>query len=223
MLASFRTHLTNPARFGFITRSGTSGTAGCGGLAADCRFSEPGAGMSFNHLLAFALFAAGSVASLTVSAADLNAADARCAVWARELSFAQSVADHDRPAFVAHVGDNAIFGAESPDPQVGRDAVLARWDGLISGSRILLKWYPQQVVVGGDGDVAVPSGPALYEFVAPQPGQPDYMIGGFHSVWRKSDDGVWHVIFDDGVEPKVAGESDIEAFRSGRREECPFD
>ncbi|HPE81913.1 MAG TPA: DUF4440 domain-containing protein [Gammaproteobacteria bacterium] len=160
---------------------------------------------------------------MTVSAADLNAADARCAVWARELSFAQSVADHDRPAFVAHVGDNAIFGAESPDPQVGRDAVLARWDGLISGSRILLKWYPQQVVVGGDGDVAVSSGPALYEFVAPQPGQPDYMIGGFHSVWRKSDDGVWHVIFDDGVEPKVAGESDIEAFRSGRREECPFD
>ncbi|HPF72136.1 MAG TPA: DUF4440 domain-containing protein [Xanthomonadaceae bacterium] len=178
--------------------------------------------MSFNHLLAFALFAAGSVASLTVSAADLNAADARCAVWARELSFSQSVADHDRPAFAAHVDDNAIFGAESVEPQVGRDAVLARWEGLIAGTRILLRWYPRQVVVGGSGDVAVSSGPALYEFVAPEAGQPDFMIGGFHSVWQRGADGIWRVVFDDGIEPKIAGESDIETFRSGRREDCPF-
>ncbi|MEZ5463882.1 MAG: DUF4440 domain-containing protein [Lysobacteraceae bacterium] len=178
--------------------------------------------MKLATLTSAALLAGMSLPSTDAVAGELNAAEARCAVWARELSFAQSVADHDHKAFAAHVDVNAIFGAESPDPQVGRDAVLARWDGLINGSRILLKWYPRQVVVGGEGDIAVSSGPALYEFVVPQPGQPDYMIGGFHSVWRKADDGVWRVMFDDGVEPKIAGESDIEAFRSGRREDCPF-
>ncbi|MCB1561155.1 MAG: DUF4440 domain-containing protein [Xanthomonadales bacterium] len=178
--------------------------------------------MSTQQRLAAAVFAASAVVSGIASGSNLNTADARCAVWERELSFARSVAEHDRKAFAAHVDANAIFSAESNDPQVGRDAVLARWDGLISGSRILLQWYPRQVVVGGDGDMAVSSGPALYEFVAPQPGQPDYLIGGFHSVWRKAEDGIWRVMFDDGVEPKIAGESDIEAFRSGRREACPF-
>lgn len=179
--------------------------------------------MSLPACLSTALCAVATVASWNALAGELNAADARCAVWQRELSFAGSVADHDRAAFAAHLHENAIFSAEGPQPQVGRDAVLARWEGLIAGTRIRLSWYPRQVVVGGDGDLAVSSGPALYEFIAPEPGQPDYMIGGFHSVWQRADDGVWRVVFDDGVEPKIAGESDIEAFRSGRREDCPFD
>ena len=178
--------------------------------------------MKLATLTSIALLASAFLASAQAVAGDLNAADARCAVWAREISFAQSVADHDHKAFTAHLDANAIFAAESPQPQVGRDAVLARWDGLIAGTRVLLQWYPRQVVVGGDGDIAVSSGPALYEIVAPEAGQPDFMIGGFHSVWRKADDGIWYVVFDDGIEPKIAGESDIEAFRSGLHEACPF-
>ena len=53
---------------------------------------------------------------------------AECEVWARELSFAKSVADHDAAAFASHVEPEAAFDAESPQPLRGRDEITnGRW------------------------------------------------------------------------------------------------
>jgi ketosteroid isomerase-like protein len=145
---------------------------------------------------------------------------AECEVWARELSFAQSVADHDAAAFAAHLEPDAAFAAESPQPQRGRDLIASRWSGLIEGKHLLLSWYPTRTTIGGADDVAVSSGPALYEDVRPA-ADPHYRIGAFHSVWHKGADGVWRILFDDGIDPQPASDAQVAAFREGRKPVCP--
>ena len=150
--------------------------------------------------------------------APASSAD-ECAVWARELSFADSVADHDAKAFAEHVHEGAVFSAKSPAPLRGRDAILKRWAKLIDGTALKLSWYPTAVAIGGESDVAYSSGPALYESTDPKETQ-RFSIGGFQSVWHKDADGTWRVLFDDGIEPRAATEADVAAFRAGRKA-CP--
>jgi ketosteroid isomerase-like protein len=145
---------------------------------------------------------------------------AECEVWARELSFAQSVAEHDAAAFADHVETDAAFSAESPQPLRGRAAIGRQWAGIVAGKRVLLSWYPTRTTIGGIADIASSSGPALYE--DPRPGaQPRFHIGGFHSVWHRGQDGVWRVLFDDGIEPHVATDAQVAAFHAGRQAACP--
>lgn len=148
-----------------------------------------------------------------------------CAVWARELSFAQSVADHDAAAFAAHLNADAAFGASRPAPTRGRDTITQRWGGIIEGKAVALEWYPTRVTigpgtVGGAGDVAWSSGPSLFEDRDPATKQ-RYSLGAFHSVWHRDADGTWRVLFDDGVEPKAATETEVAAFRAARQTACP--
>jgi len=144
---------------------------------------------------------------------------AECEVWARETSFARSVAARDPAAFRDHLHEGAVFGAKSPAPQRGRDAIVEAWTGIIDGSALVLRWYPTMVAVDGSGELAYSSGPALYE----KPGAqgPEYRLGAFQSIWRRGDDGTWRVVFDDGIRPQPATAQEAEAFRAGRREACP--
>ena len=52
-----------------------------------------------------------------------------CEVWARELSFAKSVADHNAAAFAEHVHPDAAFGVERAVPTRGREAIATQWAG----------------------------------------------------------------------------------------------
>jgi len=145
-----------------------------------------------------------------------------CAVWARELSFAQSVADHDGAAFAAHLHPGAVFGAKRAQPERGRDAIVQGWAGIVEGKKLKLSWYPAMVAIGGEPDIAYSSGPALYESLLPGAKQ-RYSLGGFQSIWHKDADGVWRVLFDDGVlpVPATATAEQVQAFRQGRSTECP--
>lgn len=150
---------------------------------------------------------------------------AECEVWARELSFAQSVADHDAAAFAAHLETDAAFGSGQPEPTRGRDAIARRWAGIVEGKRVKVSWYPTRTTIagretGGVDGVAWSSGPSLFEDTDPKAPH-RYRIGAFHSVWHRGADGVWRVLFDDGVEPRPAGEADVAAFRAGRLAVCP--
>lgn len=145
---------------------------------------------------------------------------AECEVWARELSFAQSVAVHDAARFAEHLEDGAAFSAESPQPLRGRDAVAKQWTRLVEGKNLLLSWYPTRTTIGGVADIASSSGPALYEDLRPG-ANPHYSIGAFHSVWHRGKDGIWRILFDDGIEPSPASEADVAAFRAARQLRCP--
>lgn len=164
--------------------------------------------------------AALAVCSSSVLAAESTASaptadSARCQVWQRELSFAKSVADHDGAAFAEHVHPQAAFGVER-QPSVGRDKIVAEWQGIIDGSAIKLEWYPDLVTVGGDGRTAFSTGPALYQ----NPATGAYRHGRFRSVWQQQADGAWRVIFDDGNRPEPADEAAVQAFRTGSGKAC---
>lgn len=147
---------------------------------------------------------------------DPAAQASRCQVWQRELDFARSVASNDRAAFAALVHPRAAFGV-SRKPTLGREAIVAEWQGIIDGSALKLEWYPDVVTVGGDGDTAYSSGPALYQ----DPATGAYRHGRFGSVWQRDTDGAWRVIFDDGLKPQPADAAAVQAFHNGRRGDCP--
>lgn len=144
-----------------------------------------------------------------------------CAVWQRELGFARSVAEHDAAAFAQHIGEHAVFGASTREPIRGREAIAARWAGIVEGKRALLRWYPTRVVISADApDTAWSSGPSLFEVLDPKAAD-RFHIGAFHSVWRKGSDGTWRVLFDDGVEPRPATTDEVAAFEAGRSDCTP--
>lgn len=148
-------------------------------------------------------------------AATAAADSARCQVWQRELSFANSVADHDAVAFAEHLHPQAAFGVER-QPSIGREKIAAEWKGIIDGSAIKLEWYPDRVIVGGDGRTAFSTGPALYQ----DPATGKIRHGRFRSVWQQEADGAWRVIFDDGNRPEPADKAAVQAFRAGSGKTC---
>ena len=156
----------------------------------------------------------------TTASPEPKLSAAECEVWARELGFARSVAEHDATAFAGFLAEGAVFGAKRPQARRGRDAVVAAWSGLIAGKELRLSWYPTMVAIGGEPDVAYSSGPALYEDLTPGTKQ-RFLVGGFQSIWHRDADGTWRVLFDDGIEPKPAGDDEVAAFRAARREACP--
>lgn len=141
--------------------------------------------------------------------------DARCEVWARELAFARSVAEHDAKAFAELLHANAAFGV-TRGPTTGRENIVREWQGIIDGSALKLEWYPDLVTVGGDGSVVFSSGPALYQ----DPKTGAYRHGRFGSVWQRDTDGAWRVVFDDGLKPEPADEAQVKAFRDGSGRAC---
>jgi ketosteroid isomerase-like protein len=167
--------------------------------------------MAWSSLVSLAL-----LAGAAQSAPPDPRQQAECAVWQRELSFAQSVADHDARAFAAHLHPDAAFGVSRRATR-GRDAITAEWAGLIDGSALKLSWYPAVVTLGGDGRTAYSSGPALYE----DPRTGEARLGRFGSVWQRGEDGVWRVLFDDGIPPQKADAAAVQRFHEGRRPQCP--
>ena len=151
---------------------------------------------------------------------------AACEVWARELSFADSVARHDGAAFAEHVHARGVFGAGQPPEarRVGREAIVAGWAPIVAGQHVTIRWYPTSTVAAPDGRVVWSSGPALVVARRGERGTPEFThsITGFRSVWVRDDDGAWRVLFDDGEEPREASPEEVAAFEAGRRTDCPY-
>jgi ketosteroid isomerase-like protein len=121
-----------------------------------------------------------------------------CAVWQRELAFAQSVENHDAKAFAAHLHPGAVFAAGTENPVRGADAVLKNWAALIEGKPLRLRWRPNIVNIGGNRNVAISSGPYMMEDTRPD-AKPRYRVGTFTTVWgRESTGAAWLVLFDGG-------------------------
>lgn len=79
---------------------------------------------------------------------------AECEVWARELSFARTVAEHDAAGFAAHLEPGAVFGAGRARQSRGREAIAARWAAIVEGRALTIEWYPVRTTVGGVDGIA---------------------------------------------------------------------
>lgn len=116
-------------------------------------------------------------------------AAAQAEVRAREIAFAQTMADRDFEAFLTFVSPEAIF-FNGNRPLRGRDAVAEAWAGFFEEDRAPFSWAPDVVEVLDSGRLALSSGPVLDAAGAP--------VGRFNSIWRKEADGRWRVVFDKG-------------------------
>ena len=110
-------------------------------------------------------------------------------VRAREVAFAATMAARDSAAFASFIADEAVFFAGT-DPLRGRDAILRAWGPFFTEAAAPFSWAPDLVEVLGTGDLALTSGPV-------RDGQ-GAEIGRFNSIWRRSREGTWMVVFDRG-------------------------
>lgn len=136
------------------------------------------------------------LASLLFAQAKLDPDE--CAVWRRELTFAQSVDNHDAKAFAAHLHPGTVFAAGTENPVRGADAVQKNWAGLIEGKPLRLRWRPNIVNIGGNRNIAISRGPYMIEDTRPDAKQ-KYRVGTFMTIWgRESSGDPWLVLFDGG-------------------------
>jgi len=149
-------------------------------------------------------------------------AEARCAVWQREASFADAVLRHDTKAFAAHLAKGAVFINGQPPHLHGEAEVLEGWSGIIAGEGLILRWHPEFVAIAGDGRTALSRGPFTMENPSVNP-EARFRIGVFQSVWTLGEDGQWSIAFDGGgPPPKPANEAEVRAMQSSWKQECPF-
>lgn len=150
---------------------------------------------------------------------------AECAVWARELSFADSVARHDAAAFAAHVDPDAVFDAGGARPVRGRAAVVSAWSDIVAGKGVALVWYPTRTTAGTGAAATVAWSTGPYLMIATDAkGEVHRTTGTFRSVWRRDGHGRWRVLYDaGGNDRRAATADDVAAFEAGRRATCPPD
>jgi ketosteroid isomerase-like protein len=121
--------------------------------------------------------------------AGAQAASPRHEVEAREIAFAQTMADRDFEAFLTFISPEAVFFGGG-EPLRGREAVARAWRPFFDGPEAPFSWRPDTVDVLDSGELALTSGPVL-----DASGEP---AGRFNSIWRLDPDGVWRVVFDRG-------------------------
>ena len=172
------------------------------------------------RLAASALLTGIALVSAPAGARPLSSEE--CAVWNRELSFAQSVDNHDAAAFASHIQPGAVFSAATADVVRGRDAVVRNWAGIIEGKAITLMWRPEHVSIADNPNVAISRGP-FYIAAQGKDGQIHYSIGTFTSVWSRSGEASpWQVLFDGGGPPPtpVATREEAEAHVAKAPQRC---
>lgn len=111
-------------------------------------------------------------------------------VEAREIAFAETMADRDFEAFLTFISPEAIF-FDANGALRGRDAIARAWRPFFDGPEAPFAWRPDVVEVLDSGTLALTSGP-----VSGPSGEP---VGRFNSVWRLDADGIWRVVFDRGL------------------------
>jgi ketosteroid isomerase-like protein len=129
-----------------------------------------------------------------------NAAKLAEQVRAREIAFAQTMADRDHDAFATFVSEEALF--LGPTVLRGRAAVAEGWKPFFAGPGAPFSWEPERVEVIDSGTLAISAGP-----VRDPEGR---RVGTFNSTWRLEGDGQWRVVLDIGCPPCRCADSSTE-------------
>jgi ketosteroid isomerase-like protein len=108
---------------------------------------------------------------------------------AAETAFAKTMADRDHAAFASFIAEEAIF--YGPNGEIrGKGAVVEAWKRFYENKEAPFSWRPETVAVLDSGTLGQTSGPVF----DPSGKQ----TGSFQSVWRRTSDGRWEIIFDKG-------------------------
>jgi ketosteroid isomerase-like protein len=127
-------------------------------------------------------------------AAPFSLAERVAQVRAAETAFAQSMADRNLAAFASFVADDAVF-INGGSPLRGRAAIVEDWTRLFAPGPAPFAWKPALVEVVASGSLGYTEGPVTAADGA--------AFAKFYSTWRRSDAGVWQVVFDNGYSFKT--------------------
>ena len=145
-------------------------------------------------LLAASIPASGAAAPAP-DAARLEAIAAQ--VKAREIAFAQTMADRRFDRFADFVAEDAVFRGAAL--RIGRTEIVEKWRRFFDGPKAPFSWAPETVEVLDSGTLGLSSGPVL--------DPTGKRVGTFNSVWRREPDGRWRVTFDKGCPPCDCGDT----------------
>jgi ketosteroid isomerase-like protein len=130
--------------------------------------------------------------------------DVRCT----EISFSQSVENHDITAFTSFIDADARFVGSSISR--GPAEVTEAWSVFLADGGPEIKWRPQYIEVLKDGKLALSRGP--YRMITHDAdGKISESWGTFNSVWRRQADDSWKVVFDAGNSSATAPSADVQA------------
>ena len=131
---------------------------------------------------------------LTASAAAGPAEEVRC----REIGFSKSVEIQDHELFASFIDPDARFVSNKVTHTPA--AIAEAWSVFFAKDGPLIKWRPQFVEVLESGDLALTRGP--YRIIDKNDeGEMTEGWGTFNSVWRRTENGEWFVVFDAGSFP----------------------
>ena len=108
-----------------------------------------------------------------------------------EIAFAKTMADRDHAAFTKFLADDTIWLGRSV--MRGSHQVAESWKRLYEGKEAPFSWEPERVEVNDAGTLGISTGP-----VRDPAGK---RVGTYNSIWRRSKDGKWSIIFDNGCPP----------------------
>lgn len=112
-------------------------------------------------------------------------------VRATEQAFAKTMARRDFAAFTGFIADEAVFFT-GPMPLRGKAAVTARWQPFYDKPDAPFRWEAGKVEVLDSGALALSTGPVF---------APDgKRVASFTSIWRRTAQGSWEIIFDKGCD-----------------------
>jgi ketosteroid isomerase-like protein len=106
-----------------------------------------------------------------------------------ETAFAATMANRDLDAFASFLDEEAVFFA-GPTELRGAEAVAEAWAPFFATETAPFSWRPEVVSVLDSGTLGLTSGPVF----DPEGNR----IGTFNSIWRRSPEGVWKIVFDRG-------------------------
>jgi ketosteroid isomerase-like protein len=181
-----------------VKASGIRPSARCGARATvDNRgivLAKPGTAMTLHRrLLRLAALGALAAATAARAAAPLDAAQLEALaeqVKAREIAFAQTLADRRLDRFADFVAEDAVFRGSVL--RIGRATIVEKWRAYFDGPKAPFSWAPDTVTVAADGRTAISSGP-----VRDGAGRP---TSRYITIWRLDPDQRWRAIVDGGVD-----------------------
>ena len=137
-----------------------------------------------------------------------------------EIAFSRAAETRNLEAFESFLDADARFtGAQVLR---GKAAVVEGWRPFFDAGGPSIEWAPDSVEVLASGELALSQGPYLMR-VTDEKGEEIRSAGRFFSVWRRTEDGDWKVIFDGGTPASLSDGDPFASLDYDRSTACPVE
>jgi len=137
-----------------------------------------------------------------------------------EIAFSLAVENKANNAFADLIDVDARFIGRNV--LKGRSAVIEAWAVFLAEDGPHIMWRPQIVEVLESGDLAFSHGPYRITEVDDQ-GKTVVEWGTFNSIWRRSKDGHWKIVFDKGNSASKPPREEVRQLLDNPEGQCDVD